>query len=172
MPRLTEGTKGKVGPANPGAWRKAARKLNANERKPIQSPGQVYDSFIARITGNTALSGSTTRWRYQWEECLVKDDYTVTKSTDAAPVKGLRASRSDAGTLGEWTHAINLCEMCQAGASPTTIGPGVTISGIPSGFSVKPIATNTVVIMHALQRKSGKVLYAFSMPNAIDGTCS
>jgi hypothetical protein len=107
------------------------------------------------------LTGSTTRWRYAWEEVVLKDDNTVVTPATR------RANGTDATT-----YAINLCELCQAGASPTKVGPGVTISTIPAGFTLQPIAANTCVIMYALRRASGKQLFCFSMPNAIDGACT
>lgn len=124
-----------------------------------------YETFIAKILANpVAITGATSRWRYAWEEVVVKDDHKTES------LSGKRMSRST-GTGSEFTYALNLCEMCQSITSPTKVGPGVTISSLPSGFTVQPIAENTCVIMHAMRRRSGLLLYAFSMPNAIDGSC-
>jgi hypothetical protein len=146
----------------PGQFRHLMRDGNRPPMKGRQSaPAQFADWFVARIKASPVLlSGSTTRWRYAWEEVVLKDDNTAATT----------ATRRASGTAAT-TYAINLCELCQAGASPTKAGPGVTISTIPAGFTVQPIAANTCVIMHALRRASGKQLFCFSMPNAIDGTC-
>jgi len=161
MPRLSATSTGKVGPLTPGQVRHLARETNRPQLKGQQaSTSQQADWFIAKIKASPVLlSGSTTRWRYAWEEVVLKDDNTVITT----------ATRRASGTAAT-TYAINLCELCQAGGG-TKAGPGVTISSIPSGFEVKPIAENTCVIMHALRRASGKQLFCFSMPNAIDGTC-
>lgn len=163
MPRLGATSTGKVGPLTPGQMRHLARETNRPQLKGRQAPtAQQADWFIAKIkTTPVLLSGSTTRWRYAWEEVVLKDDNTVITTATR------RASGTDATT-----YAINLCELCQAGASPTKVGPGVTISTIPAGFTLQPIAANTCVIMYALRRASGKQLFCFSMPNAIDGSCS
>lgn len=125
-----------------------------------------HTTFIARILSNPVLiTGSTARWRYAWEEVAIKDDHTVLTFSNA----GARRSRST-GTESELTYAINLCELCQA-TSATKVGPGITVGSLPTGFSLQPIAEHTCVVMHAMKRRSGKPLYAFSMANAIDGTC-
>lgn len=122
----------------------------------------TYETFVAKILSSPVSIG-TNRWRYAWEEVVIKDDHLT------AAISGSRKSRST-GTGAEFTYALNLCELCQA-VSGTKVGPGVTIATLPSGFSAQPIEANTCVIMHALRRRSGRQLYAFSMPNAIDGTC-
>lgn len=165
MPRLSEGAKGKVGPASAGAWREAARKLNKAAVQVASGKGAIHESFLARIkSGPEAIGASTTRWTYQWEEVSIKTDWTY------EAVSGGRRSRAKSGSAGEFTWALNLCEMCQ-GSSATMLGPGVTASTIPSGFSLQPIAEHTCVVMHTVRFKSGKTLYCFSMPNAIDGSC-
>lgn len=163
MPRLASNSKSKVGQIYPGQFRHLVRELNRPELKGRQSPKPEFaDWFIAKIKASPALlSGSTTRWRYAWEEVVLKDDNTVVTTS------ARRANGTDATT-----YAINLCELCQAGASPTKVGPGVTIATIPAGFTLQPIAANTCVIMYSLRRASGKQLFCFSMPNAIDGACT
>jgi len=163
MPRLTPTSAGKVGPMQPGQYRDLAR--DANKPKTIGKDSRLggpTETFIARIkSGAVLLSGSTNRWRYAWEEVVVKDDNSVVATATR------RANGSDAST-----YAINLCEMCQQAGGATKVGPGVTITSIPAGYAVAPIAENTCVIMHAMQRASGKQLFCFSMPNAIDGSCA
>jgi hypothetical protein len=147
----------------PGQYRDLARSVNDPKRQgKTGSPSGVTDIFVARIkSGAVLLSGSTNRWRYTWEEVVVKDDNAVVATATR------RANGTDAST-----YAINLCEMCQQPGGATKVGPGVTISSIPAGYAVAPIAENTCVLMHAMQRASGKQLFCFSMPNAIDGSCA
>lgn len=146
------------------------RRSDYRESKQPKVQGQrsdgrgTYETFVAKILASPVSVG-TNRWRYAWEEVVVKDDHGI------ATPSAKRSSRST-GTAAEFTYALNLCEMCQSTASPTKVGPGVTISTIPTGFSVQPIAEGTCVVMHAMNRRSGRPLFAFSMPNAIDGTCT
>ena len=163
MPRVSEASRGKVGPLSPGQFRELASNANKPQQLGHRSQrAEPSDWFIAKIKASPVLlSGSTTRWRYAWEEVVLKDDNTVVTTS------ARRANGTDATT-----YAINLCELCQAGASPTKVGPGVTISTIPAGFTLQPIAANTCVIMYSLRRASGKQLFCFSMPNAIDGACA
>lgn len=163
MPRVSEASRGKVGPLSPGQFRQLASLANTvQERGDRSQTASGSDWFIAKIKASPVLlSGSTTRWRYAWEEVVLKDDNTVVTTS------ARRANGTDATT-----YAINLCELCQQPAGATKIGPGVTITSIPSGYSVAPIAENTCVIMHALRRASGQQLFCFSMPNAIDGACT
>jgi len=144
------------------------RRSDFRERKQPRTQGvasdraPAYETFVAKILSSPVSIG-TNRWRYAWEEVVIKDDHLT------AAISGSRKSRST-GTGAEFTYALNLCELCQA-VSGTKVGPGVTIATLPSGFSAQPIEADTCVIMHALRRRSGRQLYAFSMPNAIDGTC-
>lgn len=166
MGRISETSSGKVGPALPGAWRAAAKMWNLPWRKGRAADERgTHETFIARIKASPN-SISSTRWRYQWEEVFLKDDLSVATFTAA------RRSRLDAGAGYLDSYAINLCELCQVAATPTVLGPGIVLSHIPAGFSLQPIAENTCVIMHVFNRVSGKIQYAFSMPNAIDGACA
>lgn len=165
MPRLTEGSKGRVGPASPGAWRSAARALN--EPKDLGAAVDTKnerESFVARIKSNPHAVTSV-RWLYQWEEVFIKSDLSVETFTSA------KRSRLDVATGYLESYAINLCEVCQSVGSASVVGPGVSISNIPAGFSLRPISENTCVIMFPVTRKDGRIQYAFSMPNAIDGSC-
>ena len=159
MPRLVP---------SPNARNLGDRRADYREARQPRVQGQrsdgrsTYETFVARILASPVSVG-TNRWRYAWEEVVVKDDHGIATPT------AKRASRST-GTAAEFTYALNLCEMCQA-TSATIVGPGVTVAGLPNGFSLQPIAEHTCVIMHAMNRRSGRPLFAFSMPNAIDGTC-
>jgi hypothetical protein len=145
------------------------RRVDHRDSRQPKTQGQrsadrsTYETFIAKILASPVSVG-TNRWRYAWEEVVVKDDHGI------ATPSAKRASRST-GTAAEFTYALNMCEMCQS-ISASLVGPGVTVSTIPSGFSLQPIAENTCVVMHAMNRRSGRPLFAFSMPNAIDGTCA
>lgn len=162
--RVPTNSTGKVGPMNPNQFRKVAASANKVAQIELASDqAGVASSFVAKIKASPVSIG-TNRWRYQWEEVIVVDDNSVVTAGVA---------RKNSGLTGmEFTWALNLCEMCQSISSPTKVGPGVTISTIPAGFSVQPISEGTCVVMHAMKRRSGKPIFCFSMPNAIDGTCT
>lgn len=136
--------------------------------------------FLARITGNTAITGKTATvggvaaspvaWVYDWEEAYVMAPASVTAGTIYATSNATRRKSSLIyGTAGK---AVNTIESMQCVAGTTVLGPGITTANIPAGFSIKAIQTNTIVIMHQLQRENGEPCFAFSCPNAIDGACT
>lgn len=164
-----------VGPWSPGMIRQIADTVNAmNERQetPAANARVAPTVFLARITGSTPVSGKTATvggiaaqpvaWTYDWEEVSVNTGGTYETA------KTYRRTSTLAGTKGK---AFNGCEGVQMIGTTATLGPGITTSNIPNGFTFKEIATNTVVLMYALSRDNGEPLFFFSVPNAVDGTC-
>ena len=167
----------KVGPWSPNQIRAIADAVNkVNDAAPQPNSGASSGPtvFLARITGSTPVSGKTATvggsaspqpvaWTYDWEEVSVN-------TSDAYETnKGYRRTSTLAGTKGK---AFNGCEGPQMIGATTTLGPGITTTNIPNTFTFKPIATNTVVLMYALSRDNGEPLFFFSVPNAVDGTCT
>lgn len=167
----------KVGPWSPNQVRAIADAVNkVNDAAPQPNSGSASGPtiFLARITGSTPVSGKTATvggsatpqpvaWTYDWEEVSVNTGGTYETA------KNYRRTSTLAGTKGK---AFNGCEGVQMIGTTATLGPGITTAYIPNGFSFKPIATNTVVLMYALSRDNGEPLFFFSAPNAVDGTCS
>lgn len=167
----------KVGPWSPNQIRAIADAVNkVNDAAPQPNSGASSGPtvFLARITGSTPVSGKTATvggsaspqavaWTYSWEEVSVNtsDAYETTK--------GYRRTSTLAGTKGK---AFNGCEGPQMIGTTAVLGPGITTTNIPNTFTFKPIATNTVVLMYALSRDNGEPLFFFSVPNAVDGTCT
>lgn len=167
----------KVSPWSPNQIRAIADAVNkVNDAAPQPNSGSASGPtvFLARITGSTPVSGKTAvyggstsarpvAWTYDWEEVSLNtsDAYETTKS--------YRRTSTLAGTKGK---AFNGCEGPQMIGATTTLGPGITTSNIPNGFTFKEIATNTVVLMYALSRDNGEPCFFFSVPNAVTGTCS
>jgi len=167
----------KVGPWSPNQIRAIADAVNkVNDAAPQPNSGASSGPtvFLARITGSTPVSGKTAvyggdpsarpvAWTYDWEEVSLNTGgtYETTKS--------YRRTSTLAGTKGK---AFNGCEGVQMIGATTTLGPGISTSNIPNGFTFKEIATNTVVLMYALSRDNGEPLFFFSVPNAVDGTCT
>jgi hypothetical protein len=169
-------TRGNVGPWSPNQVRTIADTINRingeGQRGPKSAPPPVV-VFMARITGSTAISGKTATiggtaaqpvaWEYDWEEVSVSTTGTYNTSDTYRRKSSLIATKG---------KAINGCEGPQIIGATTTLGPGITTSNIPAGFSFKAIANNTVVMMYATARATGENLFFFSMPNAVDGACA
>ncbi|MCE2874551.1 MAG: hypothetical protein LW625_02770 [Planctomycetaceae bacterium] len=167
----------KVGPWSPNQIRAIADAVNkVNDAAPQPNGGASTGPtvFLARITGSTPVSGKTAvyggnpsarpvAWTYDWEEV------SLNTSDAYETAKAYRRTSTLAGTKGK---AFNGCEGVQMIGATTTLGPGITTANIPSGFTFKQIATNTVVLMYALSRDNGEPCFFFSVPNAVDGTCT
>lgn len=177
MIRVAGNWKHSVGPWSPSMIKVIADTVNsAIEKQDTTAPAQRSAPmiFLARITGSTPVSGKTAvyggsasarpvAWTYDWEEVSLNtsDAYETAKS--------YRRTSTLAGAKGK---AFNGCEGVQMIGTTATLGPGITTSNIPNGFTFKEIATNTVVLMYALSRDNGEPLFFFSVPNAVTGTCS
>ena len=175
--RVNGATKKPIGPWSPIQVRTIADAVNSynEERRAGNVRSTVVPVLImARITGSHAISGKTATvggvastpiaWLYDWEETFLNGSGAYQNSKTFR-----RKSSLSSGTLG---RAFNGCEGPQIMAgSPTVLGPGITIANIPAGFTIKPIANDTVVLMYALGRDNGQPLFFFSCPNAIDGEC-
>lgn len=109
--------------------------------------------ILGKITGNTAISGATNRWEYSWER---------------ADIDGSRAFASRAGELRYFGTALNVIE---GGNTSSIVMPGVLVTNIPFGFTVKPIATGCFVLLFPQRRTTRDIQWVFSCPNAIDGIC-
>jgi hypothetical protein len=177
MIRVAGNWKHSVGPWSPSMIKVIADAVNsASERQDTTAPAQRSAPmiFLARITGSTPVSGKTAvyggdpsarpvAWTYDWEEVSLNTGGTYETA------KAYRRTSTLAGTKGK---AFNGCEGVQMIGATTTLGPGITTANIPNGFTFKEIATNTVVLMYALSRDNGEPCFFFSVPNAVDGTCT
>lgn len=127
----------------------------------VQTPGRAYPYFLARITGSTAISGKVNRWTYDFEELRYNPS---TKEWDT--VEPVAPATSPVGVSGTAISAI------EGGNDGAVVMPGVQVSNIPAGFSVKPLETGCVVLILTLRATDGTSVYVISpLPNAIDGSC-
>jgi len=169
-------TRSNVGPWSPNQVRTIAdtiNRINGEGQRGPKAPPPPVVVFMARITGSTAISGKTATiggtasqpvaWEYDWEEVSVSTTGTYNTSDTYRRKSSLIATKG---------KAINGCEGPQMIGATTTLGPGITTSNIPAGFSFKAIANNTVVMMYATARATGENLFFFSVPNAVDGACA
>ena len=108
---------------------------------------------VAKITGSTAITGTTNRWEYEWVMAEILNNATFTH----------QAVSGEAWYLGT---ALNVMEGIN---DATVVGPGVLVANIPSGFSVKPVTGYVTLFPYRLA--DGTERWVFCVPNAIDGTC-
>lgn len=148
------------GPLSPRGFNKMAAKVNERTTRDATRdllPGTKV--FIAGITGNVIIH-SNRRFKYTWE------------TANFEPSTGYYVSNpSSINYTTTNIYAYNTCEALQQ-SSGTNYGPGIVAANIPSGFVLKAIATGTYVQMLQHRDREGNVVFSFSMPNAIDGTCA
>lgn len=114
---------------------------------------EPVEYMLAKITGNTAISGASYRWEYDWERAEISGTKSFASRSPEPWYKG---------------KALNITE---GGNTATTIMPGYDVANIPAGFSVKPIATGCFVMVFSQRRTTGDIQWVFWCENAIDGTC-
>ena len=155
---------GSFGPFSQRGFKKLTDKVNEKKQGDLSRYApRVLNVFLAKITGNTTVI-TNRRWKYEWEEA---EQYTDT--VQKFQTKGGSAITSATTVIG---FAYNTVEALQQ-TSGTKDGPGLTHASIPSGFTLQPIATGTVVLMHAsINATDGSQAFSFCVSNAIDGTCS
>jgi hypothetical protein len=128
----------------------------------IDNTGQRADArvFVARISGSSAISGENNRFAYTFVE-ETADDF----SSGSADYNFSSGGRLVTGT------AYNIMEVNNTSA---LMNPGVDLSAgdFPSGMSVQPISTGSLVFMRQYRDNQGAGLYLFQAENAIDGSCS
>lgn len=127
----------------------------------VQTQGRAYPYFLARITGSSAISGKVNRWSYTFEEIRYNPS---TKEWDT--VAPTPPATAPVGVSGTAVSAI------EGGNDSAVVMPGVAVSNIPAGFSVKPLDTGCVVLVLTCRTTEGSSVYVISpLPNAIDGSC-
>lgn len=112
-------------------------------------------TVFGRITGNTVITADL-KWSYSWEEVR------FTESTRSVAAKTAGLNNTQAGVAYNWTELANTASMWAPLGSP---------ANVPPGFKLKPIATNTPVILCPVRDTTGKAWWVFQLTNAIDGEC-
>jgi len=155
---------GSFGPFSQRGFKKLTDKVNEKKQNDLSRYApRVLTVFLAKITANTTVI-TNRRWKYAWEEA---EQYTDT--VQKFQTKGGSTITSATTVIG---YAYNTVEALQQ-TSGTKDGPGLTHASIPSGFTLQPIATGTVVLMHAsINATDGSQAFSFCVSNAIDGTCA
>lgn len=117
-------------------------------------------TFVARISGSSAISGENNRFAYTFIE-ETADDF----SSGSADYNFSSGGRLCTGT------AYNIMEVNNTAA---LMNPGVDLSAsdFPSGMSVQAISTGSLVFMRQYRDNQGAGLFLFQAENAIDGSCT
>lgn len=110
--------------------------------------------LFAKITSSTAISGTTNRWEYSWEE--------VSFSSTLGLVTRAYTS-TNAG------KAYNLCEFVNNGTGYE--GPGWDLATSPTGFSIQPIRECVVQLWPVELDGTGSARWVFFAANVLDGVC-
>lgn len=113
--------------------------------------------FYARITGNVA--DGTNRWKYSWVE-IVKSGAGYGGWTTKSGGRSGTTTTNPARNYGEDQNAAS-----------GTLGNGVAVQNIISGFAAKAAPTNLPVKMDMVRLTNGTIEYWFDHTNAIDGAC-
>jgi hypothetical protein len=140
--------------------------VNAVAGHPEQIARVLYPSHelpplrpvLAKITSSTAIGSTTNRWSYGWEEHWW--DPSASPDTSALKTGGLDSIKAGV--------AYNVNEI---GNTSTTACPGVTLANLPGTFAVKPISTDTRVVLFRFTADDGTAVWLFDKANAIDGEC-
>ena len=133
----------------------------------VPQPIPLRNTFLAVITGSSAISGADTRWRYAWSKIQLSSD------DDSVITGGLAQS----GTTTS-DYALNLTELNNIAQGSGGQGNSVDDSGAdyPTGFSLQPVGgadgVQVCVIMFVVTDADGAKRYVFQYENADDGTCS
>jgi len=131
-----------------------AKASMAAAREPIERLVDKRVPFLlVKITDSVAISGEVNRWEYSW----------VRAETVNNSAKAFQQVASEAWYTGTAYNAVEGLN------SSTFVGPGVTKSNIPAGFSVKPVSGYVIIFPHRMT--DGTERWLFCVPNAIDGSC-
>jgi len=162
-PTITHG----LGALTPQTWREISTVVNQGlaQVRSVPAAGGDRSYFTAKITGATQISG-IARWKYDFEQ--VQFDLSASPPTAYTVPNGLTSATVNAEERKAW----NTLET--ANTSTSAYGIAVT-SGIniasTQGFTIRAIPMGALVEMAIVRAKDGKLVYQFSAPNPIDGTC-
>jgi hypothetical protein len=107
---------------------------------------------LGKITGATAIAGSTTRWEYDWTEASISATNAL-----AAKTNGLTAQKG-----------LSVSEL---GNTATAVAYGVTLASLPVGMAPVRIPNDTAVLCFPYRRADGSLIWLIVNTQAINGTC-
>lgn len=133
--------------------RQLVQDMNARRHGPESTTVAAHTPFmIARIVDWTLIAPN--RWEYDWVRAELPTDNEF----------GERAFVDRGGWEGK---ALNVIEGMNTGS---VAGPGVSVAGLPGTFGLRPV--QGYVMLFATVSEEGNPRWFFSVPNAIDGSCT
>jgi hypothetical protein len=119
---------------------------------PAQNIASTVPFMIVRIVNWTSIAPN--RWEYDWVRAELPTDIEF----------GERPFAERGGWEGK---ALNVIEGMN---TASYAGPGVSTSGLPGTFSLRPV--QGYVMIFATISEAGNPRWFFSVPNALDGSCT
>lgn len=166
-----------IGALTPSAWADIVGAVDfANQGRTLNMLARLRsgdrDLFLARIDSSVKLTSTLARWRYGWTQMrrtgtgnLLTTVVTNGMTADSASFSsGTNGGLAASNTL----EYGNTASMAYGFAVDTA--DGVTLSNV-LGFTVQPVPTSTIVMMHAIRANNGGLTFCFAAPNRIDGSC-
>jgi hypothetical protein len=108
--------------------------------------------WLGKVTSSTLITGTTARYLYAWVEATFGGSSPYTPAVKSDGISG---------------NAISVSEL----SNGTYASYGVTVSNIPTGFSLKAIPVNTYVWVVPFRASDGTEIYLIVNTQAIDGVC-
>lgn len=159
--RIKPNIRSSMGLITPRVFNKIAKTCNKRE-KALEPTRREYKPtvFFACIIDSEVVEEGR-QWKYTWTRSQI-----VTSTTGDFVVEQNYSMRFENGNF----YAYNGCEMPHL-LNGDIDGPGFQHANIPVGYALQPICAGTHVIMMSERATDGNMIFVFSIPNAIDGTC-
>lgn len=160
--RIKPNIRSSIGMITPRVFNKIAKTCNKREKE-LEPTSREYRPtvFFACIIDATEVVAGR-QWKYTW----TRSQITVSTTAEFVMTDEYSLNYNN-GNFYAW----NGCEMAHL-ANGDYNGPGFLNANIPVGYSLQPICVGTHVIMMSERSTDGNLIFVFSIPNAIDGTCA
>lgn len=160
--RIKPNIRSSMGLITPRVFNKIAKTCNKRE-KALEPSSKEYRPtvFFACIIDATVVVAGR-QWKYTWTRSQISDS-----TTSEFVMTDEYSLNYNNGNFYAW----NGCEMAHL-VNGDYNGPGFQNANIPAGYALQPICTGTHVMMMSERSTDGNLIFVFSIPNAIDGTCA
>ena len=160
--RIKPNIRSSIGMITPRVFNKIAKTCNKREKE-LEPTSREYRPtvFFACIMDATVVVAGR-QWKYTWTRSQI-----VTSTTADFVIESNYSLTFGNGNF----YAYNGCEMAHL-VNGDYDGPGFLHANIPTGYALQPICAGTHVMMMSERSTDGNMIFVFSIPNAIDGTCT
>ncbi|MEM9065082.1 MAG: hypothetical protein AAGB51_06280 [Planctomycetota bacterium] len=123
----------------------------------VRQPAAEAETFWAMIDGSSEVTAGGNRWRYTW-------------TAAEFPTPGAVSRISGGVTSAELGDAYDAVEFGNTASG--TLGIGVEVSNLAgTGFSLRPVPDDALVLMRPLVAADGSPFCLFSRGAHLDGAC-